>query len=127
MPKGALWLLSIREFIAKQIGLKTANGKKNVTAEIQSFQGCIGEKIGLFEVWCRNENEIVTGQRDKHLDFGLSFYIENDNEKHIIKLTTIVKINSFLGKVYFFLVKPIHKLLMPTVTKRLSNKLKNSC
>lgn len=127
IPTGAQGLLAIREHIARQIGLKTAQGKQKVMAEIQSFQGCIGEKIGLFEIWYRNENEIVTGQKDKHLDFTLSFYVEKSKAGHLIQLTTIVQINSFVGKVYFFLVKPMHRLLMPIIMNRLSKKLKNCC
>ncbi len=123
IPQSAAWLMAVREFIAARIGLKTAGGKKLVLEEIQAFRGQAGEKIALFEVWSRNSTEIVTGQRDKHLDFALSFYIETGKDKHVIKLITAVQINSFLGKVYMFMVKPVHQLLMPAVLKRLCKRL----
>ena len=80
----------------------------------------------MFEVWNRNENEIVTGQRDKHLDFSLSFYVDNRTEHQVVQLVTVVQINNTLGKVYFFIVKPIHRLLMPGAVRRLCKQLEKS-
>lgn len=100
---------------------------KNTLAEIEQFEGRIGEKIALFEVWDRNETEIVTGQRDKHLDFVLAFKLEKHEHEYTLLLTTVVQINSILGKIYFWIVKPIHKLIMPILTQRLCQRLKNSC
>lgn len=123
MPNFVVWLLTIRELIAKQIGLKTSNGKQSVIKEINSFKGNIGEQIALFEVWNRTEKEILTGQQDKHLDFALSFYLNKHKEKYELKLITIVQINNTFGKIYFFLIKPFHKLIMPLIVKRIKNRL----
>jgi hypothetical protein len=43
-------MLAIREYVAKQLGLKTAGGREKVLQEVQSFKGNIGDKIALFEV-----------------------------------------------------------------------------
>jgi hypothetical protein len=123
IPKVATGMLAIREYVAKQLGLKTAGGREKVLQEVQSFKGNIGDKIALFEVWDRSDKEIVTGQRDKHLDFCLSFHLTKANEEYILKLITLVQINSSLGKAYFFLVKPVHKMLMPIIVKRLCKRL----
>jgi hypothetical protein len=125
IPKPFLWMLALREFIGKRLGLKTANGRNATLLEIQQFTGQVGDRIALFEVWDRNEKEIVTGQRDKHLDFVLSFRLESREKQHTLQLLTAVQLNSRLGKVYLFLVMPMHKLLMPILIKRLCNRLAN--
>ena len=119
-PPLFLRMLSFREFVAAKIGLKTANGRTAILKEIESFRGKPGEKIALFEVWRREENTVVTGQQDKHLDFALVFTVEQDRHTCLVSLTTAVQINSSLGKVYFFLVRPFHSLIMPVVVKRLA-------
>jgi hypothetical protein len=127
VPKPFLWMLVFREAIARRIGLKTANGKRDTLMEIEQFTGQAGDRIGLFEVWNRTEAEIITGQRDKHLDFVLSFHLDNKENQYTLKLLTAVQFNSRLGKVYFFVVKPIHKLLMPALIKRLCHRLAFGC
>jgi hypothetical protein len=127
IPKPFLWMLMLREAIGRQLGLKTAKDKEGTIKEIELFNGQVGDKIALFEVWNRTEKEILTGQRDKHLDFVLSFHLENIDTEYTLKLLTAVQLNSRLGKVYFFMVKPIHKLLMPILVKRLCNRLAHGC
>ena len=127
IPKAGIWMLQFREFVGKKIGLKTANGRKGTLLEIEQFTGQIGDRIALFEVWNRNSNEIVTGQHDKHLDFVLVFKVENNGEEHTLQLLTIVQINSSLGRMYLWAVKPIHSMLMPVIMRRLCNRLKNGC
>lgn len=127
IPKPFLWTLVLREAVAKRLGLKTANGKKETMKEIELFNGQVGDKIALFEVWNRTAKEIVTGQRDKHLDFVLSFYLDKINDNYTLQLLTAVQLNSRLGRIYFYLVKPMHKLLMPTLIKRLSRRLSYCC
>ena len=127
IPKFGIWMLQFRELIGKKLGLKTANGRKGTLIEIEQFKGQIGDRIALFEVWNRNANEIVTGQRDKHLDFVLVFKLENNEEKHNLQLITAVQINSRLGRIYLWAIKPIHMLLMPMIMRRLCHRLKNGC
>ena len=127
IPKFGIWMLQFRELIGKKLGLKTANGRKGTLIEIEQFKGQIGDRIALFEVWNRNANEIVTGQRDKHLDFVLVFKLENNEEEHNLQLITAVQINSRLGRIYLWAIKPIHMLLMPMIMRRLCHRLENGC
>jgi hypothetical protein len=74
IPRFFIGLLWIREVIGKRLGLKTAKGKTATLGEIERFKGQIGDSIALFHVWDRQANAIVTGQRDKHLDFVLGLH-----------------------------------------------------
>jgi hypothetical protein len=44
-----------------------------------------------------------------------------------LELTTAVQINSGLGRIYLWAVKPIHRVLMPILLKRLCHRLSKGC
>ena len=91
--------------------------------QMESFKGQVGESIGLFHVKERTESEILTGELDKHLDFSLSF-MGNKSETHFeIVLATTVLFKGWLGKFYFTPVKPIHRILVPAMLRRMAAQL----
>ena len=60
------------------------------------------------------ENEAIMRKDDKHLLFYVSIAkIENN----LIDVTTVVQYHNALGKVYFFFIKPFHKMIVPRVVK----------
>jgi len=103
LPKWVNWLMNIRNSIVMIFGLKS--NKK--TGEGQTTYFAVIEK---------NENEIVMGETDKHLDFRVSVFIDRANS--FIYLTTLVHFNNFLGRAYFFPVKPFHKIIVKSILKR---------
>ena len=40
-----------------------------------------------------------------------------------VYLRTIVKLNNILGMIYFFLITPFHRLIIPNILKRLSSEI----
>lgn len=123
MPKWFGVLMGIREMIAGWIGLKTAKGI-DVQKQRDTFTGKVGESIALFHVHESNESEIVMGENDKHLDFRLSFFKQEIGKETEIILATTVKFKGWLGHLYFFPVKPFHRLIVPIILKRMVKKLK---
>jgi len=122
-PPIFLILLQIREFISKRIGLKTSTIpiEKERIKLIDNFRGEVGDTLGIFEVLGKNHKEILTGQNDKHLDFRLSFLSYNNGTNNI-EIATTVKIHNNLGRLYFLIVKPIHKYYMRNILNRMSAK-----
>ena len=123
-PKWFIVLMGTREVVAKIIGLKTSEGM-DVKKQIKEFKGEIGDSIALFHVLDKTEEEIMTGESDSHLDFRLSLFYRPKKEKHEIILATTVQYNNWVGKVYFFFVKPIHRLIMPVLLKRMNRLVEN--
>lgn len=108
-----LWVdraLRARDKVAGLIGLKTA--PLDVVVPTLSFEP--GAKVALFQVFARNEREIVVGANDRHLDFRLSFIVEDG---HRVTATTTVKFNGLLGRWYFAVVKPFHKHIVPAMLR----------
>jgi len=121
-------LLLLREKIAGAFGLKTApeNTQEAREKQLNEFQGNVGDHIAIFEVLDKNSVELLTGQKDKHLDFKLSFISYQKDNHSIIELATTVVIHNALGKAYFSIVRPIHRIYMKRIMRRMVKKLHNS-
>ena len=126
-PPFFIRLLHFRESLAKIFGLKTVpkKAKYEIEKELNKFEGNIGDSIAIFEVIDKNDIELLTGQKDKHLDFILSFISYKKANCSIIELATTVNIHNFLGKTYFFFVRPIHRYYMKKIMKRMVKELEN--
>lgn len=114
-PKWVNNLMKLRNFIVGKIGLKTSNIETSSIKQIYS----IGEKAIRFVVINRNENEIVMAKEDKHLDFRTSVYVQKNNSISTVYLSTIIQFNNMFGRMYFFLVKPFHWIMIKSILTRL--------
>jgi hypothetical protein len=115
-PKWADFLMNIRNTLVRLVGLKAGGHKKDTY--ISDFYP-IGSRAVYFTVIDRNENEILMAENDKHLNFRVSVMINRKGDKVTIYLTTIVRYNNFLGWLYFFPVKPFHRMIILSLFKRL--------
>jgi len=121
-PQWAELLMTIRNIIAKLVGLDTGGQKKDTN--ISDFYP-IGSRAVYFTVIDRNENEIIMAENDKHLNFKISVLINREGNNVTIYLTTLIKFNNLLGKLYFLPVKPFHSLIVKSLLKRASIQLDN--
>lgn len=104
-PKWINWLLKLRNLLVKPFGIDTN----------KHFTDMICEKI---------DNEIIVGMPDSHLTFHASLWCGNVERNHQkIGITTVVKYNNFIGRVYFFLIKPFHHLIMRFILKRIQKNI----
>lgn len=124
-PKWFTGLMYLREALAGIIGLKTAKGI-DVRQQLLDFTGKEGESIALFHVMGRSEEEILTGENDRHLDFRLSFMARPRPDGTELILATTVQFNGWLGRAYFLPVRPIHRLIVPLLLKRMVRRLERT-
>ncbi|AET68080.1 Protein of unknown function (DUF2867) [Desulfosporosinus orientis DSM 765] len=115
-PSWVSKLMSIRDTIVKLFGLKTSPKLQQLNTKIEP-----GERIGIFKVYSISEKEILLGEDDKHLNFRLTIYKEHSNQ--FIYVSTVVHFNNLLGKLYFFPVKPFHRLIVLAGLKETIKKL----
>lgn len=93
-PLPVRWLLKVRDALVKPLGLKTG----------ATFRDRIIE---------RNETEIIVGANDKHLSFWVSVYCSDIAEgKQTAAVSTIVRFNNLLGRIYFAGIWLFHKLIV---------------
>jgi hypothetical protein len=114
-------LMHIRNTLVKLVGLKGGGNKKDT--HVSDYYP-VGSRAVYFTVIDRNENEILMAENDKHLNFRVSVMINQAGDCTTIHLTTLVKFNNFLGRFYFFPVKPFHKIIIISLLKRYLRKQK---
>jgi len=117
-PKWFNHLFRLRNSIVKKLGLKVGM----VNSEKIDLPFHVGDKFGLFELFELNQVEGVLGENDFHLDFRLSFMIDENNILHV---TTAIVFNNIFGKIYLFLIKPFHKFIVPFSLKKIANDVNN--
>lgn len=99
-PKPVRWLLGLRNMVMKPFGIKGGISFKDLVIE-------------------RNKEEIVLFKADKHLDFWVGLmYSETTSGKQTVSVTTIVRFNNTLGKVYFVGIWLFHKLIVGSMLRR---------
>lgn len=114
-------LFTLRNKLVGAIGLKTGEeGKGSREAQLEAFQCQPGEQLGLFKVFTNNEQEVILGEDDKHLNFRISLFLEpmDADRKKLILSTTVVFHNNW-GRLYFLPVKPFHRKVVPAMMKKI--------
>ena len=114
------WIESLFQFrnkIVALFGLKTGPKTDRQTV-LDNFNGQRGEQLGFFKVYERSENEIILGEDDTHLDFRVSLLLKDQQATiKTLTITTTVIFHNFFGKLYFFPVKPFHRIIVPVMLK----------
>lgn len=104
-PKWVNGLFKLRNRIVRYFGLKTS-----IPADYHNaFEE--GGYIRFFKILHILENEIVLGANDTHLDFRAVINRTDDPEFNI-KVTTLVRFNNKMGRIYMSLVGPFHRLVV---------------
>ncbi|MEO1436698.1 MAG: DUF2867 domain-containing protein [Bacteroidota bacterium] len=117
---GLMWL---RNRIVSLVGLKTGEGEEDLETILANFNGEVGDAISLFKVVERSPNEIVFSEKDKHLDFWMGLMLDQSKQPNTILATTTVNLNNWMGKTYFAIIKPFHKLVVQSMLNRAANYL----
>jgi hypothetical protein len=124
-PKWVDKFFKLRNYLVSMIGLKTP-GNMDRQAELRKFNCEPGERLGLFKVFSKTEEEIILGEDDKHLNFRVSLFMQHDEQdaqKKHLTVSTTVKYNNLFGRLYFLPVKPFHKFIVPSMMKGMVKEL----
>lgn len=78
------------------------------------------EAIESKELIIEEDNqEAIMRKDDKHLLFYVDVFITPlETGKQLIEATTLVKYHNWIGKAYFFCIKPFHRIIVPLVLKQ---------
>jgi hypothetical protein len=121
-------LMKLRDRIVSVFGLKTSE-ELSVKSKPGRHNWVPREQAGIFEVIKRTQNEIIMGGDDKHLNARVSLFLYrgagNPAEK-VFNISTLVEYNNFLGRAYFFFIKPFHRAIIPALLRREFEKLEKS-
>jgi hypothetical protein len=118
-PKWIKKLLNLRNKVVGLFGLKTS-GHIRQKQILDKFKCEQSDRIGLFKVFEKTDNEVVLGEYYKHLDFRISLFLERSKENEIEKrlaISTAVVFKNLFGRLYFLLITPLHKIIVRDMLK----------
>jgi hypothetical protein len=118
-------LFKLRNAIMKPFGFKASDASDREKA-LRKFKIEKGNALGLFKVIDRSDNEVIMGEDDRHLNFRISLLLTRDLQNPVsytLVLSTAVTMNNQFGKLYFIPVKPMHKLIVPSMMKSIVSQL----
>jgi hypothetical protein len=77
-----------------------------------------GKTHGIVSIPAKSATETVLSMDDKHLLFYLSIQVkeQGENRKTVIA-TTLVRFHNALGKCYFIVIFPFHKVVVKSMLK----------
>jgi uncharacterized protein DUF2867 len=67
------------------------------------------DKIVRFNLYSLDDNEIVAGRDDKHLDFRVSVMKVTEDGAHKVVVSTLIFTHNLFGRIYLLLVLPLHR------------------
>ncbi len=113
-------LFRLRNFLVQFVGLKGEEG-----FDVGAFEKAIreGGSYGFTSVPAKNSHETVMMLTDKHLDAWLSVYVAEDGAQKRVFVITVVKFKQRLGRVYFFVIRPFHAIIVKSLLKRATSKV----
>jgi hypothetical protein len=96
-------LLRLRDFLVRPLGLRGAS-------EAGPLEG--------FPVLGRRGDEVLMGLDDRHLDFRVSLrLLQSGGAANALQLTTTVTFHGAPGRLYFALVRPFHRRIVPAMLR----------
>ncbi len=102
----------LRDLLVKPFGLKTESDLKTEPSGGHP-------EFDFAPVLYRNDQEIVMGMDDKHLNFRLSVMRIARKENSRVVLTTVVRFNNLGGRIYFTIIRLFHGLIVRTMLRKL--------
>ena len=107
-PRWMQVLLIVRNAIARWCGLEAPTVAEILKPAVRGSYA-VGDKIGPWPIFFINDNEIVAGRDNKHLDFRLSLLRVTDGDGESVVLSTICSVHNLAGKIYLFFIVPFHR------------------
>lgn len=113
-PRWFRWLLACRDIMVKPFGILSSTQMRTVLVADGT------PHIDFFPVIAVENNELIIGANDRHLDFRISVLQRHGGEvdEREVVLASVVHCHNRIGKLYITLIAPFHRLVVRTMLKR---------
>ncbi len=118
-PRWVSLLTALRDRIVSIVGLKTA--KALIGKALNYGTGESSARTPPLKVMARTDDAVLFGEDDRHLDFRIS--IQRTDTVGELCVITAVKLNNWMGHLYFLPVKPLHQIIVPAMMRRAARSL----
>lgn len=103
-------LMKLRDMIVSPFGVKTSEEIKHHDSNL--------DHIAFFPVIHSSPDEVELGMLDSHLDFRAWFTLDATDAGMMLRSTTSVKVNSWFGRIYLFVITPFHVAVVRSALRR---------
>ena len=109
--------MTLRNQVVGLFGLKNLGSLQDVRASKAASEYKPGDRVGIFTVFENTADEVLLGDKDKHLNVVLSVHrsLLPGASEVLITVTTVVHVHNALGRIYMLPVKPMHRVIAPAV------------
>lgn len=116
-PKWVDACMALRNRTVSLLGLKNLGHLSALTPGKSPSDYRPGDRVGIFTLFENSFDEALLGDKDKHLDVVLSVHraLLPDASKVLVTVTTVVHVHNTLGRLYMLPVKPMHRIIAPSV------------
>ena len=108
--------MKLRNRVVERLGLKNLGELSAIDVNKPERDYRVGERLGIFTIEHISHDELILGDKDKHLEVSLSLLVENAGQK--LTISTVVHEHNGLGRLYMWFVAPLHRIIAPSVLKR---------
>jgi len=116
--------MSLRNRVVALFGLKNLGALEALKWDQDERRYKPGDRVGIFTLFEHTPDEVLLGDRDKHLDVTVSVHKARPahSAEATITVTTVVKVHNWLGRVYMLPVGPMHRVIAPAVLRAVAAK-----
>jgi hypothetical protein len=107
-PRWMRAALMARNRLVRLLGLNVPAAEDDFEASRRNHYE-VGHLIGRWPIYALNEQELIAGQDNSHLDFRVSILRELGNTHPSVVISTVCIVHNWTGKVYLFFVLPFHR------------------
>lgn len=106
LPPAFKVLLLMRSALVRPFGIRSVSYGE-LAASIDTDRKFVqGDKIGRWIIFSQDEDELITGADDRHLDFRVSVMRQRGTR---VVLSTAVMTHNAVGRGYLSLILPFHR------------------
>lgn len=117
VPEWVDLAMTFRNRIVRQLGLKAVGAMGDATQRPANDYK-VGDRLGIFNVFGKTDNELLLGIDDRHLDVRVSVMKLQRDDLHRYVVSTVVHVNNLLGHLYMVPVGRIHPLVVKAMMRR---------
>lgn len=112
-------LMSLRNRVVSLLGLKNLGTLSGLDPAKPASAYRIGDRVGIFTLFANTPDEVLLGDKDKHLDVVLSVHkaVDARNGRVLATVSTVVHVHNWLGRLYMLPVTPMHRVIAPAVLR----------
>jgi hypothetical protein len=112
-PRWVERLMALRNRMVSAFGLKNLGGLSAIETGKPAAEFHPGDRVGIFTLFSRSPDEVLLGDKDKHLDVVVSVHkgAAAGDGAVLVTVTTVVHVHNWLGRLYMLPVAPAHRVI----------------